>query len=106
MDAMLATIKRKPPTLFFGVPTLFIAMNALDDAKIPNLSGLRACISGAARCRWKWQTFEQRTGAGDLRRRPDRSFADRHLQPGGWRYPCEQLWFSGNAHRDPRPGKS
>lgn len=64
MGAMLATIKRKPPTLFFGVPTLFIAMNALDDARIPDLSALRACISGGAPLPLEVrQTFEQRTGA-------------------------------------------
>jgi len=64
MGAMLATIRRKPPTLFFGVPTLFIAMNALEDARVPNLSGLHACISGGAPLPLEVrQTFEQRTGA-------------------------------------------
>jgi len=64
MKAMLATIKRKPPTLFFGVPTLFIAMNALDEAHMPDLSGLRACISGGAPLPLEVrQLFEQRTGA-------------------------------------------
>ncbi len=48
MPQMLAAIKRKPPTLFCGVPTLFIAMNALPPAKRPVLSRLRACIAGGA----------------------------------------------------------
>jgi long-chain acyl-CoA synthetase len=48
MKQMLASIKRKPPTLFFGVPTLFIAMNALPNAQLPDLSRMRACISGGA----------------------------------------------------------
>jgi long-chain acyl-CoA synthetase len=48
MKQMLATIKRKPPTLFFGVPTMFVAMNALPKAQLPDLSHLRACISGGA----------------------------------------------------------
>ncbi len=48
MKSMLATIKRKPPSLFFGVPTLFIAMNALPRRQLPDLSHLRACISGGA----------------------------------------------------------
>ncbi len=48
MKQMLAAIKRKPPTLFFGVPTLFIAINALPKAQLPDLSRLRVCISGGA----------------------------------------------------------
>ncbi len=48
MKMMLAAIKRKPPTLFCGVPTLFIAMNGLPRAQLPDLSKLRACISGGA----------------------------------------------------------
>lgn len=48
MKQMLATIRRKPPTLYFGVPTLFIAMNALARTQLPDLSRLRACISGGA----------------------------------------------------------
>ena len=48
MKQFLATIKRKPPTLFFGVPTIFIAMNALPREQQPDLSILRACISGGA----------------------------------------------------------
>ncbi|MDE1916531.1 MAG: long-chain fatty acid--CoA ligase [Sphingomonadales bacterium] len=48
MKQFLETIKRKPPSLFFGVPTLFIAMNALPRDQQPDLSGLRACISGGA----------------------------------------------------------
>ena len=48
MGRMLAAIKRKPPTLFFGVPTLFIAMNALLPGRSPDLAALRACISGGA----------------------------------------------------------
>jgi len=48
MKMMLAAIRRKPPTLFCGVPTLFIAMNGLPKAHLPDLSRLRACISGGA----------------------------------------------------------
>lgn len=64
MGAFLATIRRKPPTLFFGVPTLFIAINALDDARVPDFSRLRACISGGAPLPLEVrETFEKRTGA-------------------------------------------
>jgi long-chain acyl-CoA synthetase len=48
MKQFLETIRRKPPTLFFGVPTIFIAMNALPREQQPDLSCLRACVSGGA----------------------------------------------------------
>jgi long-chain acyl-CoA synthetase len=63
MNAVLATIKRKRPTMFFGVPTIFIAMNALPTVKIPDLSGLHACISGGAPLPLDVRTtFERLTG--------------------------------------------
>jgi long-chain acyl-CoA synthetase len=63
MKAMRRTIARKPPTMFFGVPTLFIAMNALADADLPDLSQVIACISGGAPLPFDVRTaFEQRTG--------------------------------------------
>ncbi|EGD58418.1 long-chain fatty acid--CoA ligase [Novosphingobium nitrogenifigens DSM 19370] len=64
MKAMLATIRRKPPTMFFGVPTLFIAINALPDKDIPDLSTVIASISGGAPLPHDVRhTFEARTGA-------------------------------------------
>jgi long-chain acyl-CoA synthetase len=48
MKQVLKTMKRKPPTQFFGVPTIYVALNALPDDKIPDLSAVRACISGGA----------------------------------------------------------
>jgi long-chain acyl-CoA synthetase len=63
MKAMLATIRRKPPTLFLGVPTLFIALNALADGVLPDLSSVIACISGGAPLPFDVrEAFEQRTG--------------------------------------------
>ena len=63
MDDLLATLKRKPPTQFFGVPTLYVAINALPDAKVPDLSALRACVSGGAPLPHDVrETFERRTG--------------------------------------------
>jgi long-chain acyl-CoA synthetase len=63
MKAMCRTIARKPPTMFFGVPTLFIAMNALPDADLPDLSRVIACISGGAPLPFDVRTaFEARTG--------------------------------------------
>ncbi|MDE0947029.1 MAG: AMP-binding protein, partial [Sphingobium sp.] len=48
MKQVLRTMKRKPPTQFFGVPTIYVALNALPDDEIPDLSAVRACISGGA----------------------------------------------------------
>lgn len=42
------TMKRKPPTQFFGVPTIYVALNGLPDEEVPDLSNVRACISGGA----------------------------------------------------------
>jgi len=64
MDQVLKTIRRKPPTQFFGVPTIYVAMNGLPDEKIPDLSAVRACISGGAPLPLDVrELFEQRTGA-------------------------------------------
>lgn len=64
MDEVLKTMKRKPPTQFFGVPTIYIALNGLPDDKVPDLSAVRACISGGAPLPLDVrERFEQRTGA-------------------------------------------
>jgi len=64
MAQMLRTIRRKPPTQFFGVPTIYAALNALPDNQIPDLSGVRACISGGAPLPLDIrETFERRTRA-------------------------------------------
>ncbi|HWU04550.1 MAG TPA: long-chain fatty acid--CoA ligase [Novosphingobium sp.] len=63
MKQFLATIERTRPTLFFGVPTIFIAMNALPEAQLPDLSDWRACISGGAPMPLDVRrAFEARTG--------------------------------------------
>ncbi len=64
MPKVLAAMRRKPPTQFFGVPTMFAAINALPDAKVPDLSMVICCISGGAPLPLEVrQTFEARTGA-------------------------------------------
>ncbi|CAN5218764.1 long-chain fatty acid--CoA ligase [soil metagenome] len=64
MAQMLRTMKRKPPTQFFGVPTIYAAVNARPDAQVPDLSRVRACISGGAPLPHEIrETFERRTGA-------------------------------------------
>jgi long-chain acyl-CoA synthetase len=64
MAQVLATMKRKPPTQFFGVPTIYAAMNELPKSQIPDLSRVRACISGGAPLPLDIrETFERRTGA-------------------------------------------
>jgi len=64
MAQVLRTMKRKPPTQFFGVPTIYAALNALPDGKVPDLSGVRACISGGAPLPFDIrETFERRMRA-------------------------------------------
>ncbi|HSJ78849.1 MAG TPA: long-chain fatty acid--CoA ligase [Erythrobacter sp.] len=64
MPKVLASMKRKPPTQFFGVPTMFAAFNALPDSKVPDLSMVICCISGGAPLPLEVrQQFEARTGA-------------------------------------------
>lgn len=64
MKQVLKTMKRKPPTQFFGVPTIYIAMNGLPAEQIPDLSSVRACISGGAPLPLEVrEQFEERTRA-------------------------------------------
>ncbi|QNE06585.1 long-chain-fatty-acid--CoA ligase [Croceicoccus marinus] len=64
MDQVLGTIRRKPPTQFFGVPTIYVAMNALEESRIPDLSRVKCCISGGAPLPLEVrEAFEKRTGA-------------------------------------------
>jgi long-chain acyl-CoA synthetase len=63
MKQFLASVKRKAPTQFFGVPTIYIAINDLSDDRLPDLSDVRACISGGAPLPLEVrQKFERRTG--------------------------------------------
>jgi long-chain acyl-CoA synthetase len=48
MPQMLKAIRRKPPTLMFVVPTICVAINDLPRGQAPDLSAMRACISGGA----------------------------------------------------------
>ncbi|MCB2066936.1 MAG: long-chain fatty acid--CoA ligase [Erythrobacter sp.] len=48
MDEVLKTIKRKPPTQVFGVPTIYNALGSLPDDRVPDLSAVRTSISGGA----------------------------------------------------------
>jgi long-chain acyl-CoA synthetase len=64
IDQVLHTMKRKPPTQFFGVPTIYVALNSLPERRIPDLSAVRACISGGAPLPLEVrELFEHRTGA-------------------------------------------
>nr|WP_211314446.1 long-chain fatty acid--CoA ligase [Sphingomonas fennica] len=63
MDQVLATMKRTRPTQFFGVPTIYVAMNGVPDGKLPDMSAIRACISGGAPLPLDVrEAFEKRTG--------------------------------------------
>lgn len=64
MAQVLKTMKRKPPTQFFGVPTIYVAINDLPDDRVPDLSSVRSCISGGAPLPLEVrERFEARTGA-------------------------------------------
>jgi long-chain acyl-CoA synthetase len=48
IKSLLKTIKRRRPTVFPGVPTLYTAIGNHPDTKNYDLSSIRACISGGA----------------------------------------------------------
>jgi long-chain acyl-CoA synthetase len=62
-DALEAIQKHKP-TMFPGVPTMYVAINNHPDVKKYDLSSLKACISGAASLPIEVsRSFEKHTGA-------------------------------------------
>ncbi|WP_340588015.1 long-chain fatty acid--CoA ligase [Erythrobacter alti] len=64
MDEVLKTIKRKPPTQMFGVPTIYNALGSLPDDKVPDLSMVLTSCSGGAPLPLDVRTqFEKRTGS-------------------------------------------
>lgn len=63
VDEVLETIDKKKPTLFPGVPTMYVAINNHPEVKKYDVSSIVACISGAAALPVEVQTkFEQLTG--------------------------------------------
>ena len=48
LDAVLAAIDRHRPTLFPGVPTMYVAINNAVEKGGHDLSSIKACLSGAA----------------------------------------------------------
>jgi long-chain acyl-CoA synthetase len=65
--AVLKTIDKRKPTLFPGVPTMYVALNNAPDVGRYDLSSIRACLSGAAPLPAEVaKTFEELTG-GKLR---------------------------------------
>ena len=64
MKQVLATIKRKPPTQIFAVPTIINALGALPDGQVPDLSMVRTSISGGAPLPLDVRRlYEERTGS-------------------------------------------
>ncbi len=63
VKTLLKTIHRYKPTLFPGVPTMYIALVNHPDLKKYDLSSLRICVSGAAAMPLEvLKTFEELTG--------------------------------------------
>ena len=48
LQQVLETIKRYKPTIFPGVPSIYMAINAVPNVRAYGLSSIKACISGAA----------------------------------------------------------
>jgi long-chain acyl-CoA synthetase len=66
-DTVLKAIDKRKPTLFPGVPTIYVALNTAPDVRKFDLSSIRACLSGAAPLPVEVaKTFEELTG-GKLR---------------------------------------
>ncbi|MDP8969972.1 MAG: long-chain fatty acid--CoA ligase [Actinomycetota bacterium] len=66
-DMVLKAIDKRKPTLFPGVPTMYVALNNAPDVGKYDLSSVRACVSGAAPLPVEVaKTFEELTG-GKLR---------------------------------------
>lgn len=62
IDAVMEAIREHQPTIFAGVPTMFIALNHA--SKASDLASIRSCFSGAAPLPLDvLETFERRTGA-------------------------------------------
>lgn len=63
MKQFLKSVKRKPPTQFFGVPTLWIALNGLPEGRFPDFSAMRSFVSGGAPLPLEVrEEFERRSG--------------------------------------------
>jgi long-chain acyl-CoA synthetase len=64
LDMTLKEIQKEKPTLFPGVPRLYIAINESDETRGFDLKSIRACLSGAAPLPLAVaEKFEQITGA-------------------------------------------
>lgn len=48
VDMVLKTIDKRRPTMFPGVPTIYVALNSAPDVRKYDLTSVRACLSGAA----------------------------------------------------------
>ncbi|MDO6414865.1 long-chain fatty acid--CoA ligase [Sphingomonas sp. BIUV-7] len=63
LKQMLKTIARTHPTQFFGVPTIYVAINGADEAALAGFKSIRCCISGGAPLPFEVrEAFERRTG--------------------------------------------
>lgn len=63
IDQVLKTIKRYKPTLFPGVPTMYVAINNYPQVRKYNLRSIKVCVSGGAPLPLEvQQKFEELTG--------------------------------------------
>ncbi|MHB8757202.1 MAG: long-chain-fatty-acid--CoA ligase [Bacillota bacterium] len=62
-DDVMRTIQDFQPTIFCGVPTMYVAVNHYPDAQDYNVRSIRSCVSGAAPLPVEVQSrFEELTG--------------------------------------------
>ena len=66
LDSLLKTIDRTKPTLFPGVPTLYINLLAHPDIKKYRMDSIRACVSGAAPLPMEVQEEWERVTGGKI----------------------------------------
>lgn len=64
LEEVLDTIKREQPTIFPGVPTIYVALTSHPQAEKYGLDSIKICNSGSAPMPVEiMRTFEQKTGA-------------------------------------------
>jgi long-chain acyl-CoA synthetase len=113
LEACLKAITKEKPSLFPGIPRIYIALNEAPQTKDYDLSSVRACLSGAAplplAVAEKFESITGGPGGGGLwahRDLPDHSRQPHHGQAEGridWAsHPRHRL--QANGHRRPHTG--
>lgn len=94
LTGVMETIKATQPTVFPGVPTMYVAVNNFPNAENYGVSSIKYCNSGAAPLPLEViQDFEQRFGGANPRRlRPERNLP---VQPWSAIFDCTAAGHRG-----------